>query len=157
MSNIVSTLPEFPEYDDYILTQQKNGDYLLLAFYNGESVTVNSNGEISKSGGYHYKLSDDGESWEMTSICHGGHSFTSNGSKPLFSTVDCYNVNGGLIYSGSLYIPPVSFVGVMSSSDMLFSALSDIRFLVPLVAVVTLGVIGFRKALFFLSGLLRGA
>lgn len=157
MSNIVSTLPEFPEYDDYLLTQNSKGEYLLLCFDNGSSFTVNSSGNLKNAGGYHYKLSSDGESWELSQICKGGHSFTSDGTKPIFSTVNCYNSSGGLVYSGSTYIPPTSFMGSMSSSDILFGVLSDIRFLVPLVLAVTLSVIGFRKSWAFLTGLIRGA
>lgn len=157
MSNIVSTLPEFPEYDDYFLVQDSKGGYLLLCFYNGTSFTVKDNGILKNAGGYHYKLSSDGTTWEYVKTCGGSHPFTSNNYKPVFSTVDCYNSSGGLVYSGSSYIPPASFLGSMSSSDILFSALSDIRILVPLVLAVTLSVIGFRKAWTFFNGLIRGA
>ena len=157
MSNIVSTLPEFPEYSDYLLIQDAKGKYLLLCFDNGTSFTVKDNGKLKSAGGYHYVLSDDGKSWESDGMCGGDHPFTSGSYRPVFSTVNCYNSSGGLVYSGSEYIPPVSFVGVMSSSDLIFNSLSDIRFLAPIVIVVILAVVGFRKAWSFFSGLLRGA
>jgi len=157
MSNLVSTLPEFPEYDDYFLIQDKDGKYLLLCFDNGTSFNVNDDGNLDSSGGYHYLLSADGKSWELDRMCYGIHPFTSNGYRPVFSTVDCYNTSGGLVYSGSSYSPPPSFIGVMSSSELLFSSLSDVRFLLPIILVATVGVIGFRKAWSFICGLIRGA
>lgn len=157
MSNIVSTLPEFPEYSNYLLTQDSKGNYLLLCFENCDSLTIKSDGNVKNAGGYHYKLSSDGESWDFVTTCGGNHPFTSSGKKPVFSTVDCYDSSGSLLYSGSSYIPPASFLGSMSSSDILFNTLSDIRLLVPLVFIATFSVIGFRKAWDFFRGLIRGA
>lgn len=157
MSDYIVNLPAFPEYDDYLLVQYTSGKYLLLCFDNGGSLTISDNGIVQDSGGYHYTLSSDGDCWESDGVCGGAHPFTYDGCKPVFSTVDCYSTSGSLLYSGSSYVAPVSFLGGMSSSDMIFSFLGDVRCLIPIIIVATVAVVGIRKALGSLFGLIRGA
>lgn len=157
MSNIVSTLPEFPEYDDYLLVQDSKGGYLLLCFYNGTSFTVKDNGVLKNAGGYHYKLSSDGTNWEYLRTCGGSHPFTSNNYKPVFSTVDCYDTSGNLLYSGTYYSAPPSFIGGMSSSDISSSLVSNVFLLIPVVIVAVVAFFGVRKAVAFFLNLIRGS
>lgn len=155
MSVFVSSLPDFPEYDDYILVQDGNGDYLLLGFDNGDSVTISDNGTVHDSGGYHYTLSSDGDSWVSSGVCGGAHPFTSDGYRPIFSTVNCYDTSGTLVYSGSPYAVPFSIAGGLSSSDIV--NMLDIGIIIPLAFVAVVGIIGIRKFCAFLFGLIRGA
>lgn len=154
MSVFVSSLPDFPEYDDYILTQDGNGDYLLLGFDNVGSVTISDNGTVHDSGGYHYTLTSDGDAWVSSGVCGGAHPFTSDGYRPVFSTVDCYDTSGTLIYSGSSYAVPFSLAGGLSSSDIV--NMLDIGIIIPLALTAVVAIIGFRKFSGFLFGLFRG-
>ena len=158
MSDYISNLPEFPEeYDDYLLVQGSNGKYLLLCFYNGTSFTVKDNGTLQNAGGYHYTLSADGTTWDYATTCGGSHPFTSNNYKPVFSTVDCFDTSGNLLYSGNYYSAPPTFIGGMSTSDISSSLLSNIWLVIPLVMVLAVGLVGVRKAVIFFRSLIRGA
>lgn len=156
MSDFIEKLPEFPEYSDYLLTRDSNGDYLLLAFDNGGSFTIAENGTVKDSGGYHYRLSDDGNSWISSGLCGGAHPFTSDSYTPVFSTVNCYDTSGNVLYYGSSYVAPPSFIGGLSSSGLL-SSFSDIFSVLPIALAVFAVIIGIRKSLSLFRGLIRGA
>lgn len=155
MSSFVSSLPDFPEYDDYILVKHSNGDYLLLCLYNCSSVTVFDSGTLYSPGGYHYTLTSDGDSWIPSGFCVGSHTFSTGGYEPVFSTVDCYDTSGTLVYSGSSYAVPFSLACGLSSSDIV--NMLDIGIIMPLALAAVAVIIGIRKFCSFLFGLIRGA
>lgn len=166
MSQIVNTLPALPNdmpFENYCLCYSDSPDmYVLVNFIDLRSSTFDDNGRVYTTDYYrYYSCIADGESWEPLRPAIGNPTFHFfERDKIIASTIDIYNSDGSIYCSAArddYFKDNISVISSSITASTLLSALNDIRTLIPILVVILIACIAFRKALNLLKGVFRGA
>lgn len=163
MSQIVNTLPPFPEdmpYENYCLSyNESSGIYEIFNFDSLQSCVFDENGHLFANSFRNYSCFN-GEKWEPPRLSMGAATPFLVRDNIIASTVDIYNSDGTIFCSATkndYFKDNVSVISNSITASTLTSALNDTRTLMPILVFALIALIGFRKAWNFLKGEVRGA
>lgn len=165
MSQIVNTLPDFPNsndlhYGNYFLFYESYTDsYRFVSFDYLISDTCDSSGSVRCHQGVVYYFRPSYDDWIFNNRFALGQSFVVD-SFLIASTVDVYSSDGSLLCSAvskDYFTNTISLVSDSITASTFLTALNETKTLFPILIVALVVVIAFRKSWRFLRGCIRGA
>ena len=162
MVNKLPPVPQDVDYSDYVI-YYVNGNYRVSFFDTLSNPVLDSSSCLHNDDRIIYDYNSETDSWDYFTGYLAGTSYTdfSPGGEVeiIASTVDIYNNDGTVFCYGSSvpYRDGISLIGDSLSGSDFASVLGDLWTVTPLLLVVVLGLVGFRKAWGFLHNLIRGA
>lgn len=159
MSQIVNTLPALPDdlpYDNYLLFLRLDaGDYFVANFDYVISDKLDSNGLVVYNQGFVYIYNHTSDSWD-----YYGTQFSFPDVRLIASSVDIYNSDGSIYCyatNDEYFTSTISLISTSITSSTFTFVFNEVKLLLPLLVVVLVCLISFRKSWLFLRRCIKGA
>lgn len=135
--------------DNYQLRLVKIGDKYSLRLYSISSTPTDSN-SIKYS--YYYISSTSSSSWSSSSTSDTSGFYFSGGIYGVYATQDLYDLDGNLVFQVAPQATQLAQIVEQAETE---KTVGEIVAILPLILVILVSFLGLRKALSWLSALLR--